>query len=81
MAIDKECPTCDGTGEAIVSCCTGEVLDSDCDLCPDCHEHCGSEECPDCGGTGKVDEEKKEFSPVINSIARAEYIADLKADR
>jgi len=50
----EECETCNGKGEAIFSCCTGEVMKSDYDLCPTCYEHCGEEECQDCEGKGYV---------------------------
>jgi DnaJ-class molecular chaperone len=50
-----ECETCNGSGVAILSCCTGEVVDSDYAMCPSCHEHLGEEECPDCNGSGVSD--------------------------
>jgi hypothetical protein len=52
------CGTCYGKGEVMISCCTGDVVHSDYDLCPKCYEHMGLEECPDCGGTGLIKEEK-----------------------
>ena len=51
------CPTCLGHGEAMFSCCTGEAIHDDSDLCPVCYEHMGEEDCEDCSGTGKVTEE------------------------
>jgi hypothetical protein len=51
-----ECETCNGNGEAMFSCCTGEVVTNDYGLCPECCEHLGDEECPDCEGKGYVPE-------------------------
>lgn len=69
---EKDCPTCGGSGECITSCCTGEIITDDFQMCPECHEHCGEGECPDCEGSGKVPLEQEEFSPT--------YDAQLKAD-
>lgn len=66
-----KCDTCNGTGQAITSCCTGDVLSEDMPMCPKCHEWCGEMECPDCEGTGEV-EEGTELSNVIDLIAQAE---------
>ena len=49
---NHECETCNGKGVAMFSCCTGEVVHSDIDLCPTCYEHLGEEDCEDCCGTG-----------------------------
>jgi len=48
------CPTCGGSGECFISCCTGEVVNNDLQMCPVCHEHLGEEECPSCHGSGVV---------------------------
>lgn len=48
----KKCRLCNGRGVAVFSCCTGEPVDSDYMICPECDEHLGEEECPECGGTG-----------------------------
>lgn len=50
-----ECPTCDGQGEAMFSCCTGDIVDSDWARCPKCLESLGEEECYDCEGSGFLD--------------------------
>jgi len=70
----KVCETCNGNGQAVFSCCTGEVVDDDIMMCPKCHEHLGEEDCPDCDGTGHVDMDKEDFTdkiPGLNTIAEA----------
>tara|TARA_R110001606_G_scaffold376890_1_gene535714 strand:+ start:1026 stop:1307 length:282 start_codon:yes stop_codon:yes gene_type:complete len=50
-----ECPTCEGEGERMFSCCTGELIqDHEFGICPDCLECLGEEECSDCEGTGMM---------------------------
>ena len=51
----KTCETCDGKGEAVISCCTGDVVDIDIMMCPVCYEHLGEETCPDCDGKGETE--------------------------
>lgn len=74
--IKIQCPTCDGKGEAVISCCTGEVIRDDYQMCPECHEHLGEDTCPDCEGSGKVEEDQS-LTPVgpdlqLQAEARAE---------
>lgn len=40
------CDFCNGTGVGYFSCCTGDPVDSDFPMCPECFEHLGEEECP-----------------------------------
>ena len=70
-ALLVECETCGGRGEACFSCCTGELVTDDIQMCPKCHEHLGESECEDCGGTGKVPEDKKDFIDHAPSLQRA----------
>jgi len=53
MAIET-CPQCEGQKEGYFSCCTGEMIDPDIAMCPDCKEHLGEETCDVCGGTGAI---------------------------
>ena len=71
---DKQeiCPDCNGKGECVVSCCTGDIIKGDYDLCPECHEHCGLDTCYLCNGTGKVDVGTEE-SPFVDPQLKAEY--------
>lgn len=71
---DKEkCPDCNGKGEAFFSCCTGDRVDEDMPMCPQCYEHLGEEECPTCNGTGFVDiEDNVKPLRVVDLIGRAE---------
>ncbi len=52
-----DCPTCDGTGKRIYSCCGNDITDYDIMICPECKEHCGDEpeNCDECGGSGEVE--------------------------
>jgi len=50
-----DCDWCNGQGEGMFSCCTGEMVDSDWGRCPKCLEGLGEEECEVCDGTGLVD--------------------------
>jgi len=73
-----KCDTCNGTGEVIYSCCTGEIVSDDIALCPVCYENLGEEYCEDCKGTGKV-EEGTELSDTISGVqSRAENYGDQK---
>jgi len=53
-----KCETCNGVGEVYYSCCTGEIVNNDWHLCPECKEHLGLEMCEDCDGTGFISDEK-----------------------
>lgn len=46
----EECPECNGKGVAVYSCCTGDVIVGDIEMCPKCHEWLGEEECILCDG-------------------------------
>lgn len=48
------CDTCNGAGVACFSCCTGDVIKDDYQMCPSCMEHLGEEECSTCEGEGQV---------------------------
>lgn len=75
-----ECPTCNGSGEAVFSCCTGEVVHDDIMVCPECREHLGEETCEDCGGTGEI-EDGTETAPEAPSLQlKAEALSDAKRD-
>lgn len=75
----KECDTCGGKGEAVFSCCTGEVVSDDLMICPNCYEHLGEEECQDCEGNGYVPEDQTEFADQAPSLqAQAEAYQDAK---
>lgn len=75
----KECETCNGHGEAVFSCCSGEVVRDDMMMCPTCHEHLGEEECPDCEGNGYVPEDKEDFTDTAPSLqAQAEAYHEAK---
>ena len=54
-----ECPECHGEGTAMYSCCTGDVMDGDSDLCTVCKDHCWLDDCELCGGSGEVIPERK----------------------
>ena len=52
-----ECELCEGKGEVMLSCCTGDRLkglDEDYGLCPVCKEHVGEDTCPECEGLGYI---------------------------
>jgi DnaJ-class molecular chaperone len=70
------CPTCNGKGEAVFSCCTGEVIDSDIMMCPSCYEHLGEEECIDCNGSGEIEEDTETVDRASDPQLQAEIIAD-----
>jgi hypothetical protein len=50
----KECSACHGKGSGYFSCCSGEIVDEDVAMCPECYEHLGEEECEVCDGTGTI---------------------------
>lgn len=72
-----KCEECNGTGEAVYSCCTGEVVVGDILMCPSCYEHLGEETCQACLGTGQIEEEDAQFAdkvdPQLQAELRAEY--------
>ena len=69
----EDCPDCDGHGEAMFSCCTGNRVDSDYGRCPSCGEGLGEEECQTCDGTGLVKiEDHIEAGLVEDPIGAAE---------
>ena len=75
------CDTCSGTGEVMYSCCTGEIISDDMDLCPVCFDHMGEGDCEDCEGTGLVGD-TKELTPVAPGVqAKAENYADQEKER
>lgn len=51
------CPECDGKKELVYSCCTGEPVDNDLMMCPQCMEHLGEEPCNTCSGAGWIDKD------------------------
>jgi len=73
------CPDCGGRGECVTSCCTGEVISDDWQMCPVCHEHLGEDTCELCGGTGFVDEDE-EGSDMYDGQLIAENLSDLKKE-
>lgn len=69
----EACPDCDGKGEAYFSCCSGERVDADMPICPQCKEHLGEDECPTCNGTGLVSiNDYVKAGPVVDLIGIAE---------
>lgn len=50
---EEVCYLCNGKGEVMLSCCTGDPVDEDIALCPKCKEHVAEDTCPECDGTGK----------------------------
>lgn len=72
-----ECPTCDGRREAVFSCCTGDLVDDDIAMCPECHEHLGESDCSDCDGTGYVPEDQEEFTDKVEGLqSQSERVMD-----
>lgn len=55
------CPECDGAKVRVYSCCTGEHIEDEMMLCPECHEHLGEEDCETCDGTGWVEETSEDL--------------------
>lgn len=74
----KKCPTCYGSSQVVISCCSGDIIDDDLMMCPECHEHLGEETCPDCEGKGYVPQEKTTFSYKSYGL---NTIAELKRDQ
>tara|TARA_Y100000389_G_C17462218_1_gene522673 strand:- start:49 stop:288 length:240 start_codon:yes stop_codon:yes gene_type:complete len=50
-----ECEKCNGEGEGMFSCCTGDKINSDWARCPQCLENLAEKECEDCEGLGFID--------------------------
>lgn len=50
--VEKECTECEGARNVMYSCCSGEIVNNDSGLCPECYEHLGEEPCEHCSGTG-----------------------------
>lgn len=77
----EECNTCNGEGEAVFSCCGGDVVTGDLMMCPTCHEHLGPEECPDCGGEGFVKAEDQtnptKVDPQLQAENHGDWIRDM----
>lgn len=51
-----ECPDCKGIGWIALSCCGQDITLKDMDNCPECGEHCVTDEgdeCESCYGTGR----------------------------
>lgn len=78
----EECPVCNGKGEAMFSCCTGDRVDEDYGRCPTCKEGLSESECEDCEGTGlvKVSDNVKP-GIILDPISQAELWADEKRGR
>jgi len=73
----KKCETCNGSGAAVYSCCTGQVVTDDIQICPVCKEHLGEETCEDCNGTGEVSDDYQDFMENAPSLqAKAEMFAE-----
>ena len=53
--IIEECPDCEGSKFRVYSCCTGEHVDNDYQLCPICMEHLCEEDCETCNGQGIIE--------------------------
>jgi hypothetical protein len=51
-SILRECPECEGKGVGYFSCCTGESVNEEYAMCPECFEHLGLEQCLNCDGAG-----------------------------
>jgi len=72
----KECPDCRGAKVCVISCCTGDVITDDWQMCSVCHEHLGEDTCELCSGTGEV-EDDEEGSDTYDAQLVAENIQDL----
>lgn len=68
----QQCEVCNGKGEAMFSCCTGDRVDEDYGRCPTCKEGLGDEECVECDGTGLVALGTEQDVHVIDPIGAAE---------
>lgn len=75
-----KCETCGGTGEAVISCCTGEVVNSDYAMCPYCKEHLGEDTCPDCEGAGEVEENTLLTNTAPDLQLQAEILTDARKE-
>lgn len=73
----ETCETCNGKKEVAISCCSGDVINDDLLMCPECYEHLGLEDCPDCNGTGEVPANKEyEYSTRGGLQTQAEALND-----
>jgi hypothetical protein len=54
-ALIEECPECEGAKYLFYSCCTGDQVTNDYQLCPQCCEHLGEEDCNTCAGKGYIE--------------------------
>ena len=68
----QQCRVCNGQGEAMFSCCTGERVDEDYGRCPSCKEGLGESECKECEGTGLVALGTKQNTHIVDPIGQAE---------
>jgi len=49
----ETCFLCNGKGQVMLSCCTGDLVDEDIARCPKCKENVAEDTCPECNGTGE----------------------------
>lgn len=49
---EEECPQCSGAKVGFFSCCTGEMINSDFPVCPDCQTSLEKQTCDVCNGEG-----------------------------
>jgi DnaJ-class molecular chaperone len=68
----KECGVCNGKGEALFSCCTGERVDEDYGRCPTCKEGLGESKCEECEGTGFVALDVEQDTHIVDPIGQSE---------
>ena len=66
----EKCESCNGKGWGVWSCCTGEPVNRDIMMCPQCKEHLGEEDCYDCDGTGYVKNNYQNYQHSEDSESR-----------
>ena len=66
---EMDCELCSGSGNVVLSCCTGDVVNNDYAVCPECKEHLGEESCDLCDGTGKVPMSREDY----NELRKSKY--------